>query len=131
MTEMNTNDIAKSSKASDHRTSEYTVPIISLPMPHGQHARKGGRGSEQAVGHLRRVANNHLNGKRLAERASHTQHDCGAQRGHGRTQHHMPNGLPSTRAYAIGAFTVGLRHSRERVDGKRRNRGKNHHSEHN
>ena len=33
MMEMNTNDIAKSSKASDHSTSEYTVPIISLPMP--------------------------------------------------------------------------------------------------
>ena len=43
---------------------------------HGQHARKGGRGSEQAVGHLHGIADNHLHGERLTERIPKQQKTC-------------------------------------------------------
>lgn len=121
------------SNSSSARDQEHVVVHGAhrlVAHAHGEHGRERRRGREQARRHLDSVADNHLHGECLAERARHPQDDRRHKRRGGRAQNHVPHRLPASAAKCIGTFTILIRHRSERIDREARDRGENHHGEH-
>ena len=120
--------MASSTSAAYISTCDLARPGLREVQRQQRGQRVGGR--EQREADLVRVADQHGQRHRLAERAAEAQHERAEDAGGRRRQHHLEDRLPARGAHAVGRLLHLVWHEAQRVLGDRRDRGQDHDGEH-